>query len=364
MPEATTPRTLLVDGDVHCVPPTPAALYPYLPVEWVEFMQNTEFKGVGAVGTTYPRWLPMLATDGGELTVERVREDVLSEATVALLHCYYGLESFTHPGWGPSMATAVNRWLEAEWLDSDDRLLAYAAVTPQHVAAAVQEIERIAADRRFVGIFVPARAPAPYGHRRYWPIWEAAAAHDLAVGIGFGGATGTPPTPVSWLGSFWEEYAAGTLTYQGHVASLAICGLLDRHPNLRFVIHESGWTWLPALCWRVDQEWRGAHREVPWMDGPPSSYVRRFMRFTSQPIDVPPDPRFLRQVVDQLGMDRLLIYSSDYPHEYDSGNELLFDVLTDEEAARVRWQNAADCYRLREGVPGSHRRSDGVQRVG
>jgi len=309
-------------------------------------MRNTEFKGVSAVNTTYPPWLPMLATEGSELTLDRLRERVLADAKGALLHCYYGLESFTHPERGPAMATAVNRWLQEEWLDREPRLLAYATVTPQNAPAAVAEIERIASDRRFVGVLVPGRAPAPYGSQRYWPIWEAAAAHDLVVGIGFGGATGTPPTPVNWLGSFWEEYVAGSLTYQGHVASLAVCGLLDRHPNLRFVMHESGWTWLPALCWRLDQEWRGAHREVPWLDGPPSSYVRRAIRFTSQPIDAPPEARFLRHIIDQLGIDRMLMYASDYPHRYGEESRLLFEVLTDAEAERVRWENAVECYGL------------------
>jgi predicted TIM-barrel fold metal-dependent hydrolase len=348
MREATSQASLLFDADAHCAPPNPATLFPYLPEEWVEFMNNTEFKGISAVATTYPRWLPMLATAGDKLSLDRLRDEVLSTATAALLHCYYGVESFTHPAWAAAMATAVNRWIAAEWLERDERLLAYAAVTPQNAPAAVEEIERIASDRRFVGVLLPSRASAPYGSQRYWPIWEAAARNGLAVGIGFGGATGTPPTPVSWMGSFWEEYVANTLNFQQHVTSFAVSGILDRQPDLRIVIHESGWTWLPALCWRQDQEWRGMRREVPWMDGPPSSYVRRFMRFTSQPIDAPPEPRFLREVIDQLDLEELLLYSSDYPHAYGDDGDALFEVLTEDEAARVRWQNAADCYRLED----------------
>jgi predicted TIM-barrel fold metal-dependent hydrolase len=336
----------IFDCDVHCVPESPAALFPYLPEQWVEFMKNTGFKGPGAVGTTYPSWLSMLETRGSEITLERVRAEVLSDAAGALLNCYYGVEAFTHPYYGPAIATAVNRWLAAEWLDRDPRLLGCAVVTPQHVPAAVEEIERVAEDPRFVSILVPARAPVPYGTERYWPIWEAAADKGLAIGITFGGATGTPPTPVGWLSSYWEEYVAATLAFQSHVASFAVCGLFDRRPDLRVVIHESGWTWLPGLCWRVDQEWRALHREVPWMDGAPSTYVRRYIRFTTQPIDRPAGRGQLRQVIDQLGMDRLLMYSSDFPHEYEAGNEALFGELSDEEAARVRWETAAECYGL------------------
>jgi len=150
-----------------------------------------------------------------------------STASQAILNCWYGVDSFTHPYFGPAFATALNRWLEEEWLAKDERLRAYASVTPQHIPAAVAEIERIAGDRRFVGVLVPARAPATYGSQRYWPIWEAAAEHGLAVGITFGGGGGSPPTPVGWLGSYWEEYAVATLPFHGHVASFALSGLFE-----------------------------------------------------------------------------------------------------------------------------------------
>ena len=339
------------DADVQCTPPSPDELYPYLPAQWVEHMQKTGFRGPLAL-RTQPWWLPIRKADGdGIVRVEEVQADVLAEARGALLRCYWGAESFTHPYFGPAVATAVNRWLQEEWLDKDDRLLAAAAVTPEHVDAAVAEVERVAADGRFASIYVPGRAPAPYGSEQYWPIWEAAARHGLAISIGVNGSTGTQPTAIGWLSSHWEEYVAGVFPLQSHIASFAVCGLLDRHPDLRIVFNGSGVSWLPSLCWRLDSTWRAMHREVPWMDGLPSTYVKRFMRFTSNQLDLPAEPEYARQTLDMVGMEEMLLYASDYPHGPDAGNDLLFEVLSQEEQERLRWGNAVEAYGLERRLP-------------
>ena len=42
----------------------------------------------------------------------------------------------------------------------------------------------------------------------------------------------------------------------------------------------------------------------------------------------------------------MLLYSSDYPHEHGSNPNMLFSVLSAEQAERVRWRNAWDTYGL------------------
>jgi uncharacterized protein len=338
----------VVDCDVHCVVPSMASLYPYLAEHWVDFFSAGFFRGLPAVASSYPPWSPMTATEGQDLTLETLRESVLGRAQLAILHCYYGVESFTHPYLAAAMATAVNRWMAEEWLDRDERLLGSAVITPQYPEAALEEIERVAQDGRFVQLLVPARAPAGYGNQRYWPLWDAAARHGLSVAITFGGGTGTPPTPANWLSSFFEEYTTAALNFQAHILSLAVSGLFDRNPELHFVIAESGWTWLPPWLWRMDQEWRAFQREVPWMTGPPSSYVRRHFRFTTQPIDTPLKADQLLDVYTQLGSDELLMFGSDYPHVYGGDVAVLLDRLSPAQAQGILWDNANALYRLDE----------------
>lgn len=343
MPESVR----LIDSDVHCALPSPDALFGYLAPQWSEFQRLSRTPRPPAVSVAYPPWLPALATDGAELTLDALRDTVLARADLAILYCYQGIESYTHPYLAAAMATAVNQWLAAEWLDAEPRLLGSAVVTPQYVAAAVAEVERIAPDQRFVQIVLPARSPQGYGNQRFWPLLEAAADHGLAVAITYGGGTGTPPTPANWLGSFFEEYSAATLTFQSQVLSLVMSGIFQRRPDLKVVVAESGLSWLPSLMWRMDQEWKAFQREVPWVQDPPSTYVRRHFRFTTAPIDGPGDAGLLAHTLEQIGGGGdMLLYASDHPHRYP--DEGLLELLTPEQAQYTRWRNAAELYHLRD----------------
>jgi predicted TIM-barrel fold metal-dependent hydrolase len=335
-----------IDVDVHCAVPSVAALAGYLDPAWAEFLTVTGFREPPGVNLTYPGWLPMLATNGKEITIDRVRSDVLTKARVAILNCFYSVEGFTHPYLGPAVATAVNNWLADRWLSEDDRLLANAVLTPQHMEAAVEEIYRIAGDKRFVGVLVPSRSPVGYGNHRYWPMLDALAEQGLALTLNIGGAPGSPPTPINWPATFFEDHTLTTLAFQAQIMSLVFSGIFDRQPALRVAVMESGWTWLPPLMWRMDQEWKAFRREVPWLQGPPSSYVRRHFRFATQPTDTPPDAAQLGQVYEQLGSDEMLMYASDYPHQQGSDIDALFDRLDADQVRRLNFRNALDCFPL------------------
>src|SRR4051812_13070642 len=95
------------------------------------------YRQPGAVDATYPAWPAMFGRKASEVELADVQREVLAAADAALLHCYYGVESLQHPYLAPELASAVNRWLAAEWLDRDDRLLGSAVVTPQFAPAAV-----------------------------------------------------------------------------------------------------------------------------------------------------------------------------------------------------------------------------------
>lgn len=169
----------------------------------------------------------------------------------------------------------------------------------------------------FVQVLLPVHSEVPYGKRQYFPIYDAAAECGVPIGIHFGGLTVTAPTSSGWPSLYIDEYVGMSQIFQSQVLSLIAEGVFERFPDLKVVLVESGFTWLPALMWRLDKEWKGFRREVPWVRELPSTYIRRHFRATVQPVDVPPgDIVQLRRVVDQIGSGNLLMFSSDYPHNH------------------------------------------------
>ena len=119
-----------------------------------------------------------------------------------------------------------------------------------------------------------------------------------------------------------------------------------RFPDLAIVLVESGFTWLPPLMWRLDKNWKGLRREVPWVDRLPSEMIRESMRLTAQPLDAPHDePARLREVLDRLGSDRMLMFATDYPHhQFDDPTHAAPAGLSAD--ARFLGGNALATYRL------------------
>ena len=60
---------------------------------------------------------------------------------------------------------------------------------------AVEEIERCAADQRFVQVLMLVMGDMPLGKRHYWPIYAAAERHGLPIGIHAGSSYRHPVTP-------------------------------------------------------------------------------------------------------------------------------------------------------------------------
>ncbi len=115
---------------------------------------------------------------------------------------------------------------------------------------------------------------------------------------------------------------------------------------------ESGFTWLPTLLWRTSKTWRGVRPEVPWIDRPPAEILREHVRLTLQPVDAPKgDPEPLKRTLEHIGCDRMLLFSTDYPHWHFDGEDVLPDGLPAEAVRRLLIDNPLDTYpRLREGA--------------
>lgn len=333
----------VIDCDLHCNVPRIDALFPYLSEFWREYCTQSGFRG--PVDTAYPAGQrtsarPDSGTPAGS-SLELLRQQSLDAWNVetGILTCSYAIESIHNPDAAAALASAINDWLTAEWLDREPRLRGTIMIPSQQPELAAREIERVARDTRFVQVYMPARSSTPYGNRRYHPIYEAAARHDLAIQMHFGGAPGNPPTPVGWPSYYIEEYAGMSQVCESQVMSIIAEGVFDRFQTLRWVVAECGWAWVPAWMWRMDKEWKGLHREIPWVRDLPSEYMRRYMRWTLQPVDPPDATQFLR-IVEEMGSDELILFSSDWPHwQWNTPDEALPPGLPEELRRKIVYDN-------------------------
>jgi predicted TIM-barrel fold metal-dependent hydrolase len=345
----------VIDCDIHNTVPSIEALVPYLSDHWREYVRQSAFRG--PVDTAYPPGVPTSARPGSTppgggppgSDLGLVRQQVLDawDAEYGILTCAYAIDSIHNPDSAAAMASATNDWQVAEWLDKEPRLRASLVVPVQQPQMAAREIDRLGDHPGFVQVFLPVHSPALYGNRRYHPIYEAAVRHDLVVGLHFGGAPGNPPTASGWPSYYLEEYVDMAAIFQSQILNMIVEGVFDQFPTLRVSLIEGGFTWLPSLMWRLDKEWKGLHREVPWNDRLPSEYIREHMRLTIQPLDDPPNPRHLLEIIDQMGSDDLLMFSTDYPHwHFDTPEEALPSGLPASLLQKIRTENARAWYRL------------------
>ncbi len=344
----------IIDCDLHNDLPALAALYPYLPDHWVDYCNESAF--VGPDANDYPRNSPLTARPGSKPAngppgsdLELFRQQVLDpwQTEIGILNCAYRVGSVHNQDLAASLATAVNQWQIDEWLAKEPRLRASIVVPSQNPERAAREIDRFGDHPGFVQVVLPVRSEAPYGNLRYDPIYEAATRHDLVIGIQYGGAPGHPSTPSGWPLTFWEEYASMAQVFQSQVISLIIEGVFDRFPTLRVVLIEGGWTWLPSLMWRLDKEWKGLRHNTPWVRRLPSQYMLEHLRLTTQPMDAPPTAEQMRQVIEQLESDEMLLFASDYPHHhFDEPEAAIPATLGEATLRKVLAENARSFYRL------------------
>ena len=134
---------------------------------------------------------------------------------------------------------------------------------------------------------------------------------------------------------------------QRAVASFFGSGIMDRYPNVRFAVLESGFGWLPFWAKRMDDQVTYMGFVAKDLQHSMSEYMTSGRFFCS--IVLHEGPELVRLVSEILG-DDILMFGSDYPHA-----ESRFPVsvkvvdeweMPDERRAKLMHENAAKCFRL------------------
>jgi predicted TIM-barrel fold metal-dependent hydrolase len=160
------------------------------------------------------------------------------------------------------------------------------------------------------------------------------------------------PTSTGWPSHHLHDYVAHAQSFEDQLLSLTTNGIFNKFPDLKFVFIESGVTWLPSYIWRAIKTWRGVRAEVPWMKRSPAEVVRDHIRVTMQPFDSANDSETVQRLMEQIDSDRMLLFSSDYPHWQFEGDAILPPGLSADQVRRIKVDNPLETYpRLQETAP-------------
>ena len=349
-----------IDCDVHPYVKGPDEFDQFLSARWREHRHSIGGRSRAGLSKTsaYPRMSPGVGMrqdswgedgsfPGSDLGVMRRQLLDLFEVAYGLLAPLVG----GGPGernvdYGAAMATACNEWQLARFCDPEPRLKGAVQINMENQEAAIAEIEKRAGDRRFVQVNIPPRGLEPLGRRRYRPILQACAANGFPISLHLGGTSGHPSTGSGAPSFYHEEHPSYVQSMQALVTSLVCEGVLEEIPNLKVVLVEGGFAWLPSLCWRLDKHWKVLRAEVPHLKRLPSEYVHEKIWVTTQPIEEPERPQDMISTIEWIGPQRIM-FSTDYPHWDQDDPRYAFKVaLPDEWKDMIYRENARALYRL------------------
>jgi predicted TIM-barrel fold metal-dependent hydrolase len=224
-----------------------------------------------------------------------------------------------------AMAEAYNDWLADLWLGDHNRHGRWRGsicVSPRAPEAAAREIERWAGHEAFVQVLVsPQTFGVPFGDPSLDPLYEAAARHGLPVANHLSLLSPyeqTPYYPVGNPGHYSDFFACFPLLLISHLSSLVFDGALERHPDLKVVFVEGGFTWAAPTMWRLDRTFARRRKDLPELRRKPSEYIRDQVFWATQPLEEVETSEF-RRYLEVMDLGDNILVSTDYPHwSYDA----------------------------------------------
>jgi predicted TIM-barrel fold metal-dependent hydrolase len=355
------PKTVpeIIDVDIHHQTEKVDELFPYLPRQYVEqikdfggMMPSVGYTNMPGKGSRHDLWAEIDGDVNPGARVEVCKEKHLDRYDIdlgVLTGGPYGAAVHANPDYASAYCRAFNDWTAENWLSADDRLRGSIHIAPTDPKLAVEEIDRLGPDPRYIQVMMPAGARMPFGNRHYHPIYEACERHGLPVSCHFGAegaGIASAPTAAGYPTYYLEMRMARPQIAQAHVASLICEGVFEKYPDFRFLFVEVDTFWLAGLMWHMDQDWKALRDYTPWVKRLPSEYVRSNIRLGTQPWPNLSTKEDVETYLRWNHADEVFVFASDYPHwDWDEPSGLLKGIDEDLRA-RIFGGTARELYGL------------------
>lgn len=261
----------------------------------------------------------------------------------------YGFSVHPDPDYAAAVCTAYNTYMIEQWLPKDPRFRLAINVATQDAALAAQEIERVGSHPGVSAVVISSATQHPLGQRMFHPLYAACEKMDLPLCI-HPGSEGTgisnAPSAAGYPTRYLEWHTGISCNFQAHLVSLVCEGVFQKFPGLKIVLVEGGVSWLPPLMWRLDKNWKALRSTVPWVTRAPSEIIQERVFMTTQPIEEPPEHHQLKQLFEMFDAEKMLLFSSDFPHWDGDTPDFAVRGFSESFKRRVLAENAIELFGL------------------
>jgi 2,3-dihydroxybenzoate decarboxylase len=246
---------------------------------------------------------------------------------------------------GIALARQANDRLSEAVQAHPHRFAGLAAVAPQSPMEAAQEIERAVQQLGLKGALINSHTQGEYlDDPKYWPIFEAAEAHEAPIYLHPRTPSPTMIAPFLDYGLYFAGWGF-TIETATHALRLIMGGVFDHFPRLKIILGHMG-EGLPYWLQRLDNRYLlqvkiGA---VPKMSRLPSEYFKDNFVITTSGVTSPPA---LRHALEVLGPD-LILFAADYPYESVEEAVYFMDTapISDGDRGKIYQTNAEKLFKL------------------
>jgi uncharacterized protein len=241
----------------------------------------------------------------------RIKDQDLDGVQAEVLYGILGASQRLNDGEAATELMRIyNEWLAGFCETHPERFAGLASIPNHDVAAAVEEVHRVARRGVVRGIEVANTVGMKPLYDPAWhPLWQAV--NETGLPLHFHTVGGSPPDfqamPALQQRQAFAAFITGfQLVMADVIMQIIYGGVLEEFPDLKVVIGESGIGWIPYILQHMDLEWEDQFQDLT-LTMRPSEYWKRqcYATYQSDEVGV--------RLLDYLGEDNVM-WGSDFPH--------------------------------------------------